>query len=83
MEAFHNSTHYMINKRYETTMNKLTDIQTFLVSLVDRILHVVADINLRLTYVMELCLRLTENPKYPDFAQSRSKTPVPEKQKEK
>ena len=83
MEAFHNSTHYMINKRYETTMNKLTDIQTFLVSLVDRILHVVADINLRLTYVMELCLRLTENPKYPDFSQSRSKTPVPEKQKEK
>lgn len=83
MEAFHNPTQYMINTHYETTMNKLADIQTFLVSLVDRILHVVADINLRLNYVMELCLRLTENPKYPDFSQSRSKTPVPEKQKEK
>ena len=33
--------------------------------------------NLRLSYVMELCLGLTENPIHP----SRSKTPVPHKDK--
>ena len=77
MEAYHNPILYMIEKRYESTFNKLQSIQQYLVSLVDRILKVVADMNLRLNYVMELCLRLTEKPEYPDFASSRSTTPTP------
>jgi hypothetical protein len=72
-QVWANTTHYFINKRYEATMNKLTSIQEYIVSLVDRILKVVADINLRLGYVMEMCLRLTENPVYP----SRDTTPTP------
>jgi len=71
--VWQNHTHYFINKRYECTMNKLEGIQQYLVSLVDRILKVVADMNLRLNYVLELCLRLTENPVHPD----RNKTPTP------
>lgn len=71
--VWQNHTHYFINKRYEATMNKLTSIQEYIVSLVDRILKVVADINLRLGYVMEMCLRLTENPVHP----SRDTTPTP------
>lgn len=74
MEAYHNPIMYMIEKRYESTFNKLESIQQFIVSLVDRILKVVADINLRLKYVMELCLRLVEDPIHPD----RSKTPMPQ-----
>tara|TARA_R110000751_G_scaffold148922_2_gene253747 strand:+ start:1336 stop:1584 length:249 start_codon:yes stop_codon:yes gene_type:complete len=75
-QVWANTTHYFINKRYEATMNKLTGIQEYLVSLVDRILKVVADMNLRLGYVMELCLRLTENPVHPKFEDSRTKTPT-------
>jgi len=76
-QVWANTTHYFINKRYESTMNKLQSIQQYLVSLVDRILKVVAEMNLRLGYVMELCLGLTENPIHP----SRSKTPTPHKDK--
>tara|TARA_R110002050_G_scaffold24388_4_gene65248 strand:- start:1002 stop:1259 length:258 start_codon:yes stop_codon:yes gene_type:complete len=81
--VYKNETHYFINKRYESTVNKLTDIQKYLVSLVDRILKVVAEMNLRLGYVMELCLRLNENPVYPNFENSRNKTPVPKTEKQK
>ena len=76
-DVWQNHTHYFINKRYESTINKLEGIQQYLVSLVDRILKVVADMNLRLGYVMELCLRLTENPIHPD----RNKTPMPQEKK--
>lgn len=77
MEHYHDPVMYMIEKRYESTFNKLQSIQQYLVSLVDRILKVISDMNLRLSYVMELCLGLTENPIHP----SRSKTPVPHKDK--
>ena len=53
---------YLIEKRFESTTNRMKEIQQYLVSLVDRILKVISDINLRLNYVMELCLRLSENP---------------------
>ena len=62
MNAFHNPTQYMINEHYKTTMTKLESIQQYIVSLVDRILKVV-----------ELCLRLTEDPVHP----SRTTTPTP------
>ena len=77
MEHYHDPVMYMIEKRYESTFNKLQSIQQYLVSLVDRILKVISDMNLRLSYVMELCLGLTENPIHP----SRSKTPTPQKDK--
>ena len=77
MEHYHDPVMYMIEKRYESTFNKLQSIQQYLVSLVDRILKVISDMNLRLSYVMELCLGLTENPVHP----SRSKTPTPQKDK--
>ena len=73
MNAFHNPTQYMINEQYKLTMSKLETIQQYIVSLVDRILKVVADMNLRLGYVMDLCLRLTEDPIHP----SRTTTPTP------
>ena len=76
-QVWANTTHYFINKRYEATMNKLTGIQEYLVSLVDRILKVVADMNLRLGYVMELCLGLSENPVHP--SRDTNKTPTPKK----
>ena len=77
MEHYHDPIMYMIEKRYEATINKLQSIQEYLVSLIDRILKVVADMNLRLGYVIELCLGLRENPIHP----SRSKTPTPQKDK--
>ena len=76
-QVWANTTHYFINKRYEATVNKLESIQQYLVSLVDRILKVIADMNLRLGYVMELCLGLTENPVHPH----RNKTPMPQEKK--
>tara|TARA_R110002124_G_scaffold60519_1_gene165915 strand:+ start:239 stop:478 length:240 start_codon:yes stop_codon:yes gene_type:complete len=79
MEHFHNPTQYLINSRFEATMTKLETIQQYIVSLVDRILKVISDMNLRLSYVMNLCLRLTENPIHPD----RNKTPMPQENKEK
>ena len=36
--------------------------QQFIVSLLDRILKVISDMNQRLNYVINLCLRLDENP---------------------
>lgn len=80
MEYNHNATHYLIEKRFEAAMIKLKDIQQFIVSLVDRILSVVADMNLRLNYVLELCMGLSENPIHP--SRDRNKTPMP-KDKEK
>lgn len=65
-QVWANTTHYFINKRYESTMNKLTSIQEYLVSLVDRILKVVAEMNVRLGYVIDLCMRLTENSEHPN-----------------
>ena len=53
---------YLIEKRFELTTNKLKEIQQYIVSLLDRILKVLADTNSRLTYVMNLCLRLDEHP---------------------
>ena len=76
-QVWQNTTHYFINKRYEATVNKLESIQQYLVSLVDRILKVIADMNLRLGYVMELCLGLTENPVHPH----RNKTKQPQEKK--
>jgi hypothetical protein len=73
-QVWQNTTHYFINNRYESTINKLEGIQQYIVSLVDRILKVISDMNLRLGYVMELCLRLTEKPVHPD----RNKTPMPQ-----
>jgi len=53
---------YLIEKRFEMAFTKIKDIHLYLVSLVDRILKVVADMNLRLNYVMQLCLGLSESP---------------------
>lgn len=77
----HDPTQYLIEKRFEAAMVKLKDIQQFIVSLVDRILLVVADMNLRLNYVLELCMGLSENPIHP--SRDRSKTPMPEINKKK
>jgi hypothetical protein len=66
MEHYHDPVMYMIEKRYESTFNKLQSIQEYLVSLVDRILKVVADMNVRLGYVIDLCMRLTENSEHPN-----------------
>ena len=62
MENGSSSIMYLIEKRFELTTNKLKEIQQYIVSLVDRILKVISDMNHRLTYVMELCLRLDEHP---------------------
>ena len=62
MENGSSSILYLIEKRFEMTTNKLKEIQQYIVSLVDRILKVISDMNHRLTYVMELCLRLSEEP---------------------
>ena len=43
-------------------MNRQQEIQQFIVSLLDRILKVISDMNQRLNYVINLCLRLDENP---------------------
>ena len=51
---------YMLEKRFEMTFTKIKDIHLYLISLVDRILHVIADMNIRLNYVMELCLGLSK-----------------------
>ena len=75
MNAFHNPTQYLINSRFESTMSKLENIQQYIVSLVDRILKVISDINLRLSYVMNLVLRLSENPVHP--SRDTNKTPIP------
>ena len=48
--------------KIESTTNKIKQIQQYLVSLVDRILHIIGDMNLRLTYIMELCLGLSKTP---------------------
>ena len=53
---------YLIEKKFESTTNKLKEIQQYIVSLVDRILHVIGDMNLRLNYIMELCLGLSKDP---------------------
>ena len=62
MENGSSSIMYLIEKRFELTTNKLKEIQQYIVSLLDRILKVVADMNHRLNYVIELCLRLDEHP---------------------
>ena len=76
MNAFHNPTQYLINSRFESTISKLETIQQYIISLVDRILKVISDVNLRLSYVLNLVLRLTENPVHPNFEDSRTKTPT-------
>ena len=43
-------------------MNRQQEIQQFIVSLLDRILKVISDMNQRLNYVINLCLRLDEYP---------------------
>ena len=75
MNAFHNPTQYMINEHFKTTMTKLETIQQYIISLVDRILKVISDMNIRLGYVLNLVLRLTENPVHP--SRDNNKTPMP------
>ena len=56
---------YLQQKRNELNFKQINTIQQFIVSLTDRILHLVADMNIRLNYIMTLVLRLkTPNDKY-------------------
>ena len=58
MENGSSSIIYLIEKRFELTTNKLKEIQQYIVSLLERILHVIGNMNIRLNYLMEL----SENP---------------------
>jgi hypothetical protein len=58
MENGASSILYLIEKRFELTTNKLKEIQQYIVSLLERILHVIGNMNIRLNYLMEL----SENP---------------------
>jgi len=56
---------YLQQKRNELNFKQINTIQQFIVSLTDRILHLVADMNIRLNYIMTLVLRLkTPHDKY-------------------
>ena len=56
---------YLQQKRNELNFKQINTIQQFIVSITDRILHLVADMNVRLNYIMTLVLRLkTPNDKY-------------------
>jgi hypothetical protein len=56
---------YLQQKRNELNFKKINTIQQFIVSLTDRILQLVADMNIRLNYIMTLVLRLkTPQDKY-------------------
>lgn len=56
---------YLQQKRNELNFKQINTIQQFIVSLTDRILHLVADMNIRLNYIMTLVLRLkTPQDKY-------------------
>ena len=56
---------YLQQKRNELNFKQINTIQQFIVSLTDRILQLVADMNIRLNYIMTLVLRLkTPNDKY-------------------
>ena len=44
--------------RNDLNFKKINTIQQFIVSLTDRILHLVSDMNIRLNYIMTLVLRL-------------------------
>jgi len=56
---------YLQQKRNELNFKQINTIQQFIVSLTDRILQLVADMNIRLNYIMNLVLRLkTPQDKY-------------------
>ena len=56
---------YLVQSRNELNFKQINTIQQFIVSITDRILHLVADMNVRLNYIMTLVLRLkTPNDKY-------------------
>ena len=56
---------YLQQKRNELNFKQINTIQQFIVSLTDRILQLVADMNIRLNYIMTLVLRLkTPHDKY-------------------
>ena len=56
---------YLQQKRNDLNFKKINTIQQFIVSLTDRILHLVADMNIRLNNIMTLVLRLkTPQDKY-------------------
>ena len=53
-----NSTHYLIEKRFELNYRKLKDINEFIVSMLDRILKCVDDINKKINDITLRILRL-------------------------
>ena len=56
---------HLTQSRNELNFKQINTIQQFIVSLTDRILHLVADMNIRLNYIMTLVLRLkTPQDKY-------------------
>ena len=56
---------HLTQSRNELNFKQINTIQQFIVSLTDRILHLVADMNIRLNYIMTLVLRLkTPHDKY-------------------
>ena len=56
---------HLTQSRNELNFKQINTIQQFIVSLTDRILQLVADMNIRLNYIMTLVLRLkTPNDKY-------------------
>jgi hypothetical protein len=53
-----NPTHYLIEKRFELNYRKLKDINEFIVSMLDRILVCVDDINKKINNITLRILRL-------------------------
>lgn len=56
-----NPTHYLIEKRFELNYRKLKDINEFIVSMLDRILKCVDDINKKINDITLKILRLESN----------------------
>jgi hypothetical protein len=56
-----NPTHYLIEKRFELNYRKLKDINEFIVSILDRILKCVDDINKKINDITLRILILESN----------------------
>ena len=56
---------YLVQSRNELNFKQINTVQQLIVSITDRILQLIVDMNVRLNYIMTLVLRLkTPNDKY-------------------